>query len=200
MGMFASRVIVVDSAFPNPNMKNVAALIRMMSIQINPKTLDTAIIVASTFRTIIHIKANEPPGTVLAAAVINRARPSPDGTRIYGIIAVGRVPSNASVLYRVGSDVTVSITARNTKVRKVIRLRGRYGIISNQTGIVNIASSPVSNSALIVIIATASGDGEPITMLMFITHFRFHTNHTEDNQTRVMTNRYGIIFCERSIP
>ena len=163
MGMFASRVIVVDSAFPNPNMKNVAALIRMMSIQTNPKTLDTAIIVASTFKTIINIKANEPPGTVLAAAVINRARPSPDGTRIYGIIAVGRVASNASVL-----------------------------------SIVNIAGSPVSDSVLTIVITSATGNEETITL--FNTHFRLHTNQTEDNQIRVETNRYGTIFSERSIP
>ena len=165
MGMFASRVIVVDSAFPNPNMKNVAALIRMMSIQTNPKTLDTAIIVASTFRTIIHIKANEPPGTVLAAAVINRARPSPDGTRIYGIIAVGRVASD---------------------------------VIFIRMSIVNIAGSPVSDSVLTIVITSATGNEETITL--FNTHFRLHTNQTEDNQIRVETNRYGTIFSERSIP
>ena len=192
MDMFASRAFVVGVVIPSPNMKNNATSVCMMSIPTNPKTLHTALIFANTFETIIHLKANKPPGTVLAAAIKNGAHPSPGGMTIYGIISVGGVASKALM-----AD---SITARNTKVRKVIKLRGRYGIISNQTGIANIASSPVSNSALIVIIATASGDGEPITMLMFITHFRFHTNQTEDNQTSVMTYRYGIIFCERSIP
>ena len=164
MNMFASRIVVVDGVFPNPNMKNVAALIRMMNTRTNPKTLDIAIIiVASTFKTIIHVKANKPPGTVLAAAVKNRAHPSPDGTRIYGIIAVGRVASNASVL-----------------------------------SIVNIAGSPVSDSVLTIVITSATGNEETITL--FNTHFRLHTNQTEDNQIRVETNRYGTIFSERSIP
>ena len=57
---FAARVVVVDGTFPNPNTKTASALTRIVDTQLNPNTIDIAVvIVASTLKTIEgHIKSH----------------------------------------------------------------------------------------------------------------------------------------------